>query len=174
MKEVLPTRESVGVQIERPRTMGDVIDNPANWVNAKIVRKDGSVEDLGWSKNLRTNAGRDWQSDVMGNPTQPAAARFIGLTTNATAPAAGDTTLTSEIAAGGLGRAAGTYAHTAGTNTYTIEATFTASATHTNVAKAGLFSASSGGTLAFATLLPSTATLNSGDTLTVTWTVTLS
>lgn len=142
-----------------------------NQVHAVIVRKDGTVEDLGISENLRTTVGADWQADVMGNDTQPASAQWIGLTTNSTAPAAGDTTLTGEIASGGLSRAEGVYAHTNGTSSYTITNTFTASATHTAVAKAGLFNASSAGTMAFTTLLNSTATLNSGDTLTITWTV---
>jgi hypothetical protein len=142
-----------------------------NLVHAWVGRKDGTTEDLGISENLRTNAGADWQADVMGNTTQPQEAQYIGLTTNASAPAAGDTTLTSEIASGGLTRAQGVYSHTGGTTSYKITYTFTASATHTAVAKAGLFNASSSGTMVFETLLSSTATLASGDTLTIEWTV---
>ncbi len=142
-----------------------------NHVHAIIRRANGVVEDLGISENLRTTVGADWQADVMGHTTQPAEAQWIGLTTNATAPAAGDTTLASEIASGGLTRAQGTYSHTNGTTSYKISHTFTASATHTAVAKAGLFNASSSGTMAFETLLSSTATLASGDTLTIEWTI---
>lgn len=131
----------------------------------------GEVEDLGVSPNLRTTAGLNWQSDVMGADSQPVAAQWIGLTLNATAPAAGDTTLTAEIAAGGLTRAEGTYAHTGGATFYTITRTFTASAVHTGVSKAGLFTAVSAGTMAFETLLNNPATLQIGDTLTITWTV---
>lgn len=133
--------------------------------------KDGELLAMGESTNLRTTVGADWQADVMGNSTQPASARWIGLTTNASAASAASTTLTSEIASGGLTRAVGTYAHTASTSSYTITVTFTASATHTAVHRAGLFNAISSGTLVFETVLSSDVTLVSGDTLTITWTV---
>ncbi len=172
--EVIPTRDGgATVSIGRGRSLSDRVTMRPNEVHAAIIRKDGTVEDLGITSNLRTTAGLDWQSDVMGNATQPVSARWIGLTTNATAPAAGDTTLTGEITTGGLGRAASTYAHTAGVASYTISNTFTASATHTNVAKAGMFTAASSGTMAFTTMLSATATLVSGDTLLITWTINL-
>jgi len=142
-----------------------------NHVHAYITRANGEVEDLGVSTNLRTTVGADWQADVMGHTTQPQEAQYIALTTNASAPAAGDTTLTSEIASGGLERAIGAYSHTASTTSYKISKTFTATSTHTAVAKAGLFNASSSGTLVFTTLLSSTATLAINDTLTIEWTV---
>jgi hypothetical protein len=148
-----------------------VKEHAPNLVHAWITRANGERTDLGIAENLRTTVGADWQADVMGNSTQPVSARWIALTTNATAPAAGDTTLTSEITTGGLGRAAGTYSHTNGTTSYKITHTFTASATHTNVAKAGLFNAASSGTLVFTTMLSSTATLATNDTLTIEWTV---
>jgi hypothetical protein len=107
----------------------------------------------------------------MGNSSQPVSARWIGLTTNTGAPAAGDTTLTGEITTNGLGRAVGAYAHTADVASYTITVTFTASGTHTAVHKAGLFTAISGGTMAFESNLNADATLSSGDQLTVTWTI---
>lgn len=148
-----------------------VQEHAPNLVHAWISRADGRVEDLGIAENLRTTVGADWQADVMGNATQPVSARWIALTTNATAPAAGDTTLATEISTGGLTRAVGAYTHTASTASYKITNTFTASATHTAVAKAGLFTAITGGTLAFTTLLSSTATLAINDTLTIEWTV---
>jgi uncharacterized membrane protein len=172
-QEWLRTRDAgAAIAITRGRTVEeDIASLQPNEVHAVIYRKDGTVENLGITTNLRTTAGLDWQADVMGNASQPASARWVGLTTNATAPAAGDTTLTSEIASGGLTRVAGTYAHTPGATSYTITASWTASATHTAVAKAGLFNASSSGTMAFTTLLNATATLASGDQLQVTWTV---
>lgn len=170
--EVIPTEDGgAQIRLTRGRAIEDIARLKANQVHAMIIRKDGSVEDLGVANNLRTTAGLDWQADVMGNSSQPAAARFIGLTTNTGAPAAGDTTLTGEIATGGLTRTAGTYAHTPGATSYTITANWTASATHTAVHKAGLFTASSGGTMAFETNLNADATLASGDQLQVTWTV---
>ena len=123
--------------------------------------------------NLITNAGKDFISAQIGSTTPGVnGANYIALTTDTAAANAADTTLTSEISTGGLVRAQGTYAHTTGTNTYTISKTFTASATFTGVDKAGLFTASSSGTM-LAESTFSSVNLVSGDTLAITWTVTL-
>jgi len=106
-----------------------------------------------------------------------APARFIALTENATAPAAGDTALTGEITTGGCARALGTYAHTDNAATYTLTKSFSVTATFPAIAKAGLFTAgtlTAGGVMVFETLLNANASVVSGDTLSVTWTVTLS
>lgn len=129
----------------------------------------------------QTNAGRDMISaQVGGTSAQPAAANYIALTANNTAPNATDTVLTGEIttASGGLVRAQATYAHTTGTATYTLSKTFTANGSDVlpvTIAKTGTLNAASVGTLAFETLLSSTATLTgSGDQLVYTDTFTVS
>lgn len=104
-------------------------------------------------------------------------ARFIGLTTDAGAPAAGDTTLASEITTGGVARALGAYAHTVGTKTYTITKSFSVTSGFTAIHKAGLFTCSTstaGGVMVWETVLSADATVANGDTLQVTWTITLS
>jgi hypothetical protein len=128
---------------------------------------------------LLTNGGRDLiHAASFGTSAQPAAANYIALTANATAPAATDTTLTAEIATGGGGliRAQATYAHTAGTNTTTLTKTFTANgsdALPVTVAKIGIFNAATVGTMTFETLLNATATLSAvGDNVTITETIT--
>jgi hypothetical protein len=110
-------------------------------------------------------------------PGGAAAFRFVALTTNATAPAATDTTLAGEITTGGCGRALGTYAHTLGAATLTLTKAFSVSATFTAIHKAGVFSAlSSAGAdpMIFESALNLDATVGSGDTLTLTWSATLS
>ncbi len=109
---------------------------------------------------------------------------FMGITANATASSATDTSLTAEIvtASGGLIRKICPWAHSAGTNTYTLTPVFTANASDTlpvTVAKAATFNsmvvANVTSTMMFETLLNATATLSAiGDTLTVTQTVTTS
>jgi hypothetical protein len=126
---------------------------------------------------LRTDAGRDFQSRVMGDTASTgtgayAAANYIGLTSNSTAPAAASTALTTEVTTGTLARAQATYAHTNGTATYTLTKTFTSDQTIT-IAKIGVFNAATAGTLVFETLLNATASLVSGDQLQITETVTL-
>jgi hypothetical protein len=123
--------------------------------------------------NLVTNAGFDLISNVMGTTgTQGAACNYIAVTNTAITPGAGDTTLSGEISSNGLSRAQGTYSHTNGTQTYTVSKVFTASGTQASQAT-GLFNASSTGTMCYEATYTQ-VTVNSGDTLTVTWTVTLS
>jgi hypothetical protein len=93
-REILPVKEATGAVVYdkngRPRRGGgrklrifsglispfknlaaQSIDEIAgilkpNQVHARIIRADGTIEDLGISTNLRTNTGADWQSDAMG------------------------------------------------------------------------------------------------------------
>ncbi len=127
-------------------------------------------------------AGKDVVASALGDRSgsRAAAADYLALTANSTTPSAGDTTLASEIAtaSGGLIRAQATYAHTGGASTYTLTKTFTANGNDSlpvTIAKVGVFNASSSGTMAWSTLLSSTATLSAvGDSITVTETITIS
>ena len=77
---------------------------------------DGTIFADFLTHNIRTTAGGDAQASQMANTsTQAAACNYIAVTNDSGAPASGDTTLASEITTNGLGRAQGTYAHTAGT-----------------------------------------------------------
>lgn len=145
---------------------------------ARAAAKHFNVH-LGEPQALLTNAGRDaLHAQHLGTSAQPASLNYMALTANSSAAAAGDTTLTGEIATagGGLVRAQATYAHTTGTNTSTLTKTFTANGSDSlpvTIAKMGIFNASSSGTLGYETLLNSTATLSaSGDNVTITETVT--
>jgi hypothetical protein len=103
-----------------------------------------------------------------------APASYLAITENSTAPAGGDTALTGELTAGGLGRKLGTYAHTAGATSYTLTTTYTSSdGTTRTVAKYGQFHALSGGRMPFTSLISPTATVANGDQLTVTATISL-
>ena len=105
-----------------------------------------------------------------------APARYIALTENAAAASASSTSLTGEITTGGLGRALGTYAHTLGAATFTLVKSFSVTATFPAIHKAGLFqvSTASSALIAFETVLNADASVVNGDTLQVTWTVTIS
>lgn len=152
---------------------------------AKYLRDDGMIDIAACnadpstvfyreaSHNLLTNAGKDAIASQEGNTaTQAAACNYIALTNTAITPAAGDTTLSGEITLNGLARAQAAYAHTNGTSTYTLTKTFTATGTQASQA-AGVFNASSSGTMCFENTYTQ-VTLNNTDTLTVTWTITLS
>lgn len=128
---------------------------------------------------LRTAAGRDFQSRVMGDTASTgtgsyAAANYIAMTESSVAPADGDTTLSGELTDSGLARAQGVYAHVAGATTYTITKTFTSgTATARTPAKAGMFNASSSGSMVFETLITNPPALQLGDAITCTWTITI-
>jgi hypothetical protein len=127
-----------------------------------------------WSHNLVVNAGLNWLADIMGKTTTPSVntqCNYIALTNTAITPGASDTTLSGEITSNGLARAQGTYTHTANATTYTISNVFTATAPQ--AAQAGaVLTAASGGTMCFEDTFTA-ASLQTNDTLTVTWTVTI-
>jgi hypothetical protein len=141
---------------------------PARHLKRMIGELGGDL--VGVSFNLRTTVGIDYTADSLGkSSSRPAVAEYIAVTTDSGSPAAGDTTLASEISTGGLARAQATYAHSGGATSYTLTKAFTASATHTAVVKGGVFNASSSGTMFLESTFTS-ASLVSGDTLTITWT----
>lgn len=150
-----------------------------NYVHYSITRSGGTGERF-VSTNLRTTAGLDWQSDLMGNSSSALTAiRNIALTEDTTTPASSMTNLVGELAADGLSRKTATYSHTAGASTYTQTATwqYTGGSVVT-VARAALaFGATDLNTSAdthfLITALSPVAVLNSNDTLTIAWGVTI-
>lgn len=103
--------------------------------------------------------------------------RFMALTTDSGAASASDTVLASEITTNGAARALATYAHTFGQATLTLQKAFSITGTLTAIHKGGLFTClSSAGAdpMVYETVLNADATVVNGDTLTVTWTGTLS
>ena len=127
--------------------------------------------------NLLTLGGRDFFHAQVYTNTSPGtkAGNGIAVSDEATNPVDTDTTLVGEITTGGLTRVqATTISHTATTNISTIENTYTATAIHTDVHKSGLFNQDTiGGQMTHASEFTADVTLQIGDTLTVTWTLTL-
>lgn len=136
-----------------------------------------------------------WWTAADGTGTTPAATnnfiimpggigsiRFMALTTDSGAAAAGDLVLATEITTNGGSRALATYAHTQGASTFTLTKAFSITGTLTAIHKMGLFcsltqggtTAALGGPMVFETVLNADATVVNGDTLTVTDTVTVS
>lgn len=135
-----------------------------------VKNPDGSIkQDNGCSPNLVTNAGLNLIKDkLMGMSS--AAVNYIALcnaSAGCAAPAAGDTALTNEYAAGGLSRSQGTNT-SIGTGNFSISYEFTATADNLLTNKSGLFNASSSGTL-FASNTFTLATLQTNDRLNITW-----
>lgn len=101
--------------------------------------------------------------------------RYMALTENSGAASAATTTLTGEITSGGCGRALATYAHTLGAATATLTKTFSVSGTFPAIHKIGLSQYSTASSqVGFEVVLNADANVVSGDSLAVTWTLTLS
>jgi hypothetical protein len=134
---------------------------------------------------MRVNSGADFQAGVMSSTSSNgtaayAPANYVALTTDTTAPAATDTTLPSELnnSGGGLNRAQATYAHTAGTASYTLTKTYTMNTndgSSVQPAKIGVYNGAYGASptplLVFETAIPNPPTMVPGDQLTLTETV---
>jgi hypothetical protein len=130
--------------------------------------------------HLRYNNGATWQAGIMGNPASTgtggyAPAIYMGISSDSTAPAAGDTTLVGEVTSGALIRALCTYAYTTAATSYTESKVFTSDQTIT-IYKCALFTVASGGSPIFGSLLQaggvnSPKSLYSGDQVGITETV---
>lgn len=185
------TQENIGVSDKVTAQViraGDAVDYSAD-VNVKIFRAGQLIYDE-TNHNLLVDVGKNWIRTQIGS-TSPEAngANWVGLSTNTKAPHATDTclsttdggTTSAEITTNGLQRSQGAYA-TGATGVYTIVELFTASGTHTDVQKSALFTANASGDtcaggndgtmMAAATF--TAATLNSGDQIQITWTITIS
>jgi len=148
-----------------------------NPVFGNIGSNTGTVltVDQWWGPNDATETTPGSTCDYIILPTcRP---RFMALTENASAAAAGNTALTGEITTGGASRALTTYAHTNDTATFTLSKSFSITGTFPAIHRMGLFSASTltaAGIMVFESVLNADANVISGDTLVVTDTVTLS
>lgn len=103
-----------------------------------------------------------------------APAMYLALSTDATAPSSADTTLALEISTSGLGRALGTYSHTAAATTYVLQKVFNATGTAT-INKEAVFGSAviNLGVMPFESAEPNPPTLVNGDQLTQTVTITI-
>lgn len=171
-------------QGRRPKSIG--------YLDVKVKRKGTDTWQVLCKQkhNLGTSVGQDLLHRQMYINTAADAsgfgANYIALSTNAGGASAAHQSLgtntgqvtTNEITTGGLQRVGAasldTRTHTAGTNTSTLQETFTSSATHTNVQLTGLFNntVASGTSILVHEATFTATTLASGDELQVTWTIT--
>lgn len=156
------------------------LDSIHGFVTVEKFGADGSYQLICKDKpNLITLSGRDTiHAQVY---TNTSAGRrgcgFIGLTTDVAAASSADTTLAAEITTNGLARAdASTKTHSAGTNTTTIQNTFTCTTGAVSaIVKSALFDNPTPGASTSNMIHENTfttVTLQVNDTLQVTWTIT--
>lgn len=139
--------------------------------NVELSSVDLISDETTW--NVITNSGRDFLH-TQGYATAGIGTNglnYIALSNDTLTETATSTTLSTEIAANGLARAQGTVNHTAGTNTTTVSRTFNATGTQ-SCQKAALFTAAAAGTMNHALAFTQRNLVN-GDSLQVTFTITL-
>lgn len=133
----------------------------------------GSWSNMKVAPNLVVTAGKALVASRLGG-SGSSAITHIGVGTGATAPASGDTTLQTELATSGLTRASATISTTTTTvtnDTMQAQVTFTVTGTQA-VTESGLFNASTSGTMLCRQTFSAINVLN-GDTLQVTWKVSM-
>lgn len=154
-----------------------------NSIDAYITRVNGTIEHLSPTYNSRVDKGGDLIASLITGASQnsitsPLPPKYIALSTSSLTPAHGDTTLSGETAASGLARALGTQGTYVtpttldGAASYVVSKTFTSGATAT-IQSAALFDAASTGNMFVEANLSSSASVVSGDQLTINWTVNL-
>jgi len=138
-------------------------------VTVKLIGPDGVVKQEHTDHNLVVTVGKSYLAAWLAAPSQAGKfMSYIGLGNVATGPASGDTQLNSECTVGGYSRSLGTL--TSLSNVWTNTATFAPGNGTDAIVEAGLFTASTSGTmLAHQTF----AVYNkaAGDTMILTWNV---
>ncbi len=133
---------------------------------ALVLRdKDGNVKDERNIKNLIVNTGLNFICDRMKN--DETAMTHMALGSGSTAAAASDTSLGSQ-----LGSREALDSDTVSSNTITYTSSFEAGDATGAVTEAGIFNAASGGTMLCRTVF-AVVNKSADDSLSVTWTITL-
>lgn len=119
--------------------------------------------------NLVTTAGKAWIASRLRDTSIPAQMSHMAVGTSSTTPAVADTVLGTELNRQALITAGGTVS----ANTVTYSASFAAGSGTGALTEAGIFNASSAGTLLCHTVF-SVVNKGANDSMTITWSVTLS
>lgn len=137
-------------------------------LTAELYKADGSYEVV-HKHNAILNVGFDFIADAIGNASaRPAVMGYIAVGTGTTAVAVTQTALKTQLKA-----KAATYAHTAGTKTFTFVTTFNKGEATGAITEASVQNAETGGILIDRVVFP---VINKGadDTLKMTFTFTMS
>jgi len=143
-------------------------NNLKGHINLKLFGKDGNLKSEVDKHNVVVTVGKNFTAAWLAATSQANPyMNFIALGTGTTGAVAGDTALETEIGT----RVAGTISSS--TNIWTNQATFGPGVSTGAITEAGIFSASSGGTM-LARQTFAVQNKLAGDTIVFTWNVTLS
>lgn len=141
-------------------------------VNIRLIDADGNVKQEHTNHNLIVTVGKTFLATYL-TPSGHGANFFdyMALGTGSTSPVSGDTALQTELSGGGYSRQVGVV--TSSSNVWQNVCTFSPGNGTAAITEAGLFSAATVGTM-FARQVFSVYNKAAGDTLIITWTITLS
>jgi hypothetical protein len=136
-------------------------------VHIELFGPDGELKEDRWGHNLVVTAGKNHIADQLSSAPGGGAMSHMAIGTGSTAPAAGDTALGAETDRNAL------TSRTDATNVVTYVGTWAAGdGTNAALREAGIFNAAGAGTM-LARHVYSNIDKGAGDTLTITWTVTI-
>jgi len=136
-------------------------------LTVSLFDRDGNLKSISKHPNLVVTVGKNYIASRMAG-TSETVMSHMAIGTGTTTPAAGQTTLTTEI-----GRSSSSF--TSSTNTVTATSTFAAGVGTGAITEAGIFNASGtdAGTMLCRTTFP-VVNKASGDSIAITWVVTVS
>lgn len=141
-------------------------------VHVRLFGPDGQLKQEHSDHNLVVTVGKSYLAAWLAAASQPGEfMTWVGLGTGTTGPVSGDTTLETEFVGGGYSRSDGNLSSS--TNVWTNTATFAPGNGTGAVTEAGLFSASTVGSM-FARQVFGVYNKAAGDTMVVVWSVTFS
>ena len=146
------------------------------FVDIMVYDQSGHLKDERHYDNGITNVGFEVIADRIADHSTFVGnqANYIGLGTGSTAFAATQTALVSELAGGSYARGHSTDAtYTAGTKSFAVTATFGPGVATGALTESGLFDAATTGNMV-ARQTFSTINVGASDSITITWTITLS
>lgn len=172
LAEEMKAGEGVGAGYSARAVLSEGMALPSAVVTI-VHRRNGVILDEQTVRNVITNVGRDFiHTQSYGTSGAANGLNYIALSNDSLTENSASTTLSTEIVANGLARAQGTVTHNAGTNTTTVDKTFTCATAPQAAQKAALFTASSSGTMNHV-LAFTQRSLQIGDTLQITYTLTI-
>lgn len=141
-------------------------------VHVKLIGPDGVVKQEHTDHNLVVTVGKTYLAAWLAANSQAGKfMSYVGLGTDQTGPASGDSSLGAESVVGGYSRALGVL--TSLSNVWTNTATFAPGNGTDAIKEAGLFDVSSSGNM-FARQTFAVYNKQAGDTMIIVWSVTLS
>lgn len=142
----------------------------------KVFDKDGRLKDFRFVKNLIVNSGKSGVADRIGDVNSIAAFEYIAIGTGTTSESASDTALESEVKRKSASKSLVTTNVT--NDTLQLQATFSSSdglSGSSAITESGVFNSSTGGTmLNRKTFSAVNCDWDAGDSLQVTWKITVS